>query len=67
MRLREIVHKNSGRFAYSCEGIFLYLGVRRKDSFGKALDHGPGKGEVLEPSVSARAYIVNDKKESERL
>ena len=45
----------------------MYLGVWRKDSFGEALDHGPGKGEVLEPSVSARAYIVNDKKESERL
>ena len=56
MRLREIVHKDGGRFAHSCDSIFLYLGIRRKNPFGKALYHGPGEGEVLWPSVSAWAY-----------
>lgn len=55
MRLREIVHKNGGRFAHSCNSIFLYLSVGRKNSFGEALDHGPRKGEVLLRSISARA------------
>lgn len=56
MRLREIVHKNRGGFAHSCDSIFLYLGIRRKNPFGEALDHGPGEGEVLWLSVSAREY-----------
>lgn len=55
MRLREIVHKNGGGFAHSRNSIFLYLSIRRKDSFGEALDHGPGKGEVLLLNIRARA------------
>lgn len=55
MRLREVVHENGGGFANRCNSIFLYLSVGWKDSFGEALDHGPGKGDVLLPSISVKA------------
>lgn len=58
MRLREIVHKNGSGFADCCYSIFLYLGIGRKDSFGEALDHGPGKGEVLLLSISGPKWSI---------
>lgn len=58
MRLRKIVHKNSGGFAHRCNSIFLYLSVGRENSFGEALDHGPGKGEVLLLEISGGISIA---------